>query len=205
LGITILMGNTKIMIYGISHLTDARYFAAMGAEWLCFIIDDSGKEGIPASLALEFMYWVSGPRIVLDLSPTPAEDRDKIYRLMGADTVIIRDAHEMDTLPAAIQSVFLWHNTALDWQDWLCVWPVSKRQRIARHIVTYMPSEIQIIKDMVVSGMETPLLYSAEKSNFESILKTYHPPGIALTGTVLQEVGVQNYTDWEHIWEYCDI
>lgn len=199
------MEDTKIMIYGISHLTDARYFAAMGAEWLCFIVDNTGQEGIPASLVLELMHWVSGPRLVLDLTPTPAQDRDEIYRLTGADTVIIRDAREMNILPPAIQSVFLWHNSAWDWQNWLSTWPMETKQRIARHIVTFVPAEQQILKDIINSGQDKPLLYSPEKSDFDTILKTYHPPGIALTGTVPLDTGVQNYTDWDYIWELCEI
>lgn len=54
----------KIYISGIDNLTDARYFSAMGADYLGFQMDD------PAMLikALGMIDWVEGPEIVAETS-----------------------------------------------------------------------------------------------------------------------------------------
>ena len=54
----------KIYISGIDNLTDARYFSAMGADYLGFQVDD------PTMLikALGIIEWVEGPEIVAETS-----------------------------------------------------------------------------------------------------------------------------------------
>jgi 2C-methyl-D-erythritol 2,4-cyclodiphosphate synthase len=55
----------KIIAYGITNLTDARYFAAMGADWIGFRMDKNSPLTIAHVKA--FADWVEGPQFYLDV------------------------------------------------------------------------------------------------------------------------------------------
>ena len=58
------MLSTKLLAFGITHLTDARYFAAWEADYLCFPV---GPAGLPLEQFLAIREWVEGPVCVLEL------------------------------------------------------------------------------------------------------------------------------------------
>ena len=57
------MLSTKLLAFGITHLTDARYFAAWEADYLCFPV---GPAGLPLEQFLAIREWVEGPVCVLE-------------------------------------------------------------------------------------------------------------------------------------------
>ena len=58
------MLTTKLLAFGITHLTDARYFAAWDADFLCFPI---GMDGISMDYFIAIREWVEGPVCVAEL------------------------------------------------------------------------------------------------------------------------------------------
>ena len=57
------MLDTRLLAFGITHLTDARYFAAWNAEFLCFPI---GPEGLSLDYFVAIREWVEGPTCVVE-------------------------------------------------------------------------------------------------------------------------------------------
>ncbi|MGB3801567.1 MAG: hypothetical protein WA952_17245 [Lewinella sp.] len=57
------MLQTHLLAFGITHLTDARYFAAWEAEYLCFPI---GPEGLSLDYFVAIREWVEGPTCVVE-------------------------------------------------------------------------------------------------------------------------------------------
>ncbi|CAH1001092.1 hypothetical protein LEM8419_02037 [Neolewinella maritima] len=58
------MFNLPILAYGITHLTDARYFAAWHPDYLCFPLGDAG---LTPDYFLAIREWVEGPVCVAEL------------------------------------------------------------------------------------------------------------------------------------------
>ncbi len=58
------MLQTKLLAFGITHLTDARYFAAWEADYLCFSL---GEGGLSLDYFLAIREWVEGPVCVVEL------------------------------------------------------------------------------------------------------------------------------------------
>lgn len=58
------MLSTKLLAFGITHLTDARYFAAWNADYLCFPI--GGPQGLLLEHFLAIREWVEGPVCVVE-------------------------------------------------------------------------------------------------------------------------------------------
>ncbi len=58
------MLQTNLLAFGITHLTDARYFAAWDADYLCFPI---GPQGLTLDYFVAIREWVEGPTCVVEL------------------------------------------------------------------------------------------------------------------------------------------
>ncbi len=56
--------KTSVLAGGITHLTDARYFAAWGVEWLGFPLGRHGTEGITPNQFHALREWLEGPKFV---------------------------------------------------------------------------------------------------------------------------------------------
>jgi phosphoribosylanthranilate isomerase len=60
------MLKTKVKISQITNLTDARYFAAMGADYLGFTIHPDEEGFVAPPILKEIVEWVEGPETVLE-------------------------------------------------------------------------------------------------------------------------------------------
>ena len=85
------MPSTPLLAFGITHLTDARYFAAWEARYLCFPL---GPAGMPLENFQAIREWVEGPVCVAEL---------------GADAGVIEDTGGLRT--AGITHVLIDYGT----------------------------------------------------------------------------------------------
>lgn len=60
------MLKTKVKASSITNLTDARYFAAMGVEWLGFNLNSKNPPVVPFENIREIEAWVEGVKIVAE-------------------------------------------------------------------------------------------------------------------------------------------
>lgn len=60
---------TKVLASGITHLTDARYFAAWEVDFLAFPVGEEVTEGISWDYLNALREWVEGPAIVAEVGP----------------------------------------------------------------------------------------------------------------------------------------
>lgn len=60
------MLKTKIKANSVTHLTDARYFAAWEVEWLGFNLQEGHEKFIEPARVLAIREWVDGPRITAE-------------------------------------------------------------------------------------------------------------------------------------------
>ena len=61
------MLKTQIKASGVTNLTDARYFAAWGIDWLGFDLSTEGLREVPARRVKEIKDWIEGPTVVAEL------------------------------------------------------------------------------------------------------------------------------------------
>lgn len=64
--------KVQVIASNITNLTDARYFAAYGVQYLLFDLDEISIAGIK-----EIIDWVSGPKILLLFSANNSNDIDE--------------------------------------------------------------------------------------------------------------------------------
>lgn len=58
---------TKVLAHGITHLTDARYFAAWEVDFLAFPLGEGVEEAISWDYLNALKEWVEGPEIAVEL------------------------------------------------------------------------------------------------------------------------------------------
>ena len=73
---------TKVLASGVTHLTDARYFAAWEVAYLAFPVGEGPGERISWDYVAALREWVEGPAIVAELPP--AADPALWLPLLGA-------------------------------------------------------------------------------------------------------------------------
>ena len=79
------MQNVKIKASQINNLTDARYFAALGVEWIGFKLDLSSDDRVEPALFHGIRSWIEGPKIVAEIGKTPISLFSEVYELNSFD------------------------------------------------------------------------------------------------------------------------
>jgi len=73
-----MQSKLKIKAGNISHLTDARYFAAYGIEWMGFNFKSSDPNKINIETAKTIIDWIEGPQIIVEFDVL---DMDYIFQI----------------------------------------------------------------------------------------------------------------------------
>ncbi len=134
--------KTKVIVRNVTNLSDARYCAGMGVDFLSFPIGN-GNEGITAEVFKEISEWVAGPVFVLEY--TDAMDEAELAKVTQMDAIqqvqltyeqfnrvktklnqkpviLITTQHELISLLPDINSEVIGHavldqDIAIDWDE----------------------------------------------------------------------------------------
>jgi len=78
---------TKVKLGNITNLSDARYAAASGIEYLGFCFDTSNQNYIAPIKAKEIIDWITGCEIVVEFGDQTIEEIQTISELLNADLI----------------------------------------------------------------------------------------------------------------------
>jgi phosphoribosylanthranilate isomerase len=81
------MKKTVVKAAGVTTLTDARYFAARGVDWLGLSLDSSQDDHLNVAAALAIKEWVEGVRIIGEFGWANLEEIDYAIQTMALDAV----------------------------------------------------------------------------------------------------------------------
>jgi phosphoribosylanthranilate isomerase len=99
------MLRTKILAGSITNLTDARYFAAMGVEWMGFNLNPGDDSFMPPVQVQAIKEWVEGPAILGKFNMQSAEEIQKLSTDLDLDAIQIGMFTEVETLRAVETSL----------------------------------------------------------------------------------------------------
>lgn len=80
---------TKVKASEIANLTDARYFAALEVEWLCFNLEKGTESYIEPQTVMAIKEWVEGPKIVGTFGLQSTEYIQQAVATIGLDAIQI--------------------------------------------------------------------------------------------------------------------
>ncbi len=171
------MLKSKIKISDITHLTDARYFAAWGVDYLTFNIDPESSTFVSPPVFKEIVEWVAGPAIVLQ---TPAHTEEiwlNEYKVEGIDICL-----EMPSDEEGVSYIFREENLVS------VVIKGNLKDISANNISTYTDRGTEVYIDSPVS-----------KADLQAAIDL--GVGLVLRGGEEEQVGVKSYEDLDEIFE----
>lgn len=114
------MLSTKVKASSITNLTDARYFAAMGVEWLGFNLNSDDESAISPEKITEIEEWVEGVQIVAEYGNDRWENvtsgLEKIIPnvvQVGGD-IGVEEVLELPAAVGVIKELVIGRNSSLD-------------------------------------------------------------------------------------------
>lgn len=94
------MLRTKILAGSVTNLTDARYFAAMGVEWMGFNLNPGDDTFMPPLQVQAIKEWVEGPAILGEFNLQSAAEIQRLSGDLELDAIQLGMFTELDTLLA---------------------------------------------------------------------------------------------------------
>jgi phosphoribosylanthranilate isomerase len=179
---------TKVKAGSVSSLSDARYFAGMGVDWLGFDVDPDSPHYVSPELYQSMAGWVTGPKRVVELPALNKVDLKKILEIYSPDALEV-DAWQLQPVKS---------NTTL---------PVFVRVYLDKAQVS---PESLIIADLIIVSTDQPLqkkeiitalskvaeVFLSIESNDQdakSLLTILPLAGICLKGSPETKVGLKDY------------
>ncbi len=92
------MLKTKVKAGPITNLTDARYFAARGVEWLSFDFDQNSETYLPPHMMRAIREWVDGVQFVGEFGITTPLEMRALIEECQLDTIQVGLFVEVDML-----------------------------------------------------------------------------------------------------------
>ncbi len=187
------MQNIKIKASQINNLTDARYFAALGVEWIGFKLDLSSDDRVEPALFHGIRSWIEGPKIVAEIGKTPIELFSQVYeldsfdllqsseKLEGRDQIIPFKATDLASLNALLpSSIYLLDLEAITESDLYAS-----------------------VSDLESLNSRLNLIWPAPKENkhLKLLLEQIQPYGIEVKGGLEEKVGFKSFDELDEFFD----
>lgn len=94
------MLSTKVKASAITHLTDARYFAAWETEWLGFMLSPGSEASVELQLVAALREWVDGVKICGEFSLASLSEIEAAIDVLGLETIQLGMLTPLENLQA---------------------------------------------------------------------------------------------------------
>lgn len=184
--------KTKVKAGNITNLSDARYCAGMGVDWLGF-----PASGIDPKTFEEITQWVSGPQFLIEVTSAP-------IRVEDYGTPLLQ-------VPFSRMEEFKNHQllVELPLHQWNEAKPslIAQRSRIQTLLITNWTNhvdELPALLNEMTHHFQVLLNYEAGQLSLESILG-FPITGINLSGKQELKPGLQDFTELATVLEELEI
>lgn len=190
-----------IIAMQVSHLTDARYFAAWLIDWMSFPLD--GAAAVRPQIAMQMAEWVEGPKLAARYEMTPLEDILQQWETLPAEGLILSGEHYLSQL--ALQPLDI---------PFFLELPLDTAPEIIRQIDHFSPlgiilftHESAIPADALTpwQNCSCPLYMHAQNLDCEALWEhTEHDriQGWAVSGAGEEKVGYKSFDEQDEIYEF---
>ncbi len=197
--------STKIIIGNITNLSDARYAAASGADYISFCFDTFSPNYIPPVKAKEMIDWVSGIKIIASFGNQSKEEIETIVSLINIDEIEVEkeflpdDFSEID-IPI-IKKINL---NETDETKTKVMFEMYKEKVNAFHLYTSSPFDKSIYENLLKElCLSVNIIWELDvnENNIASIITDYKPYAIQLTGSDEEKTGYKDFEEMDKIVE----
>jgi phosphoribosylanthranilate isomerase len=211
---------TKVLASGITHLTDARYFAAWEVDYLAFPLGDGVEEAISWDYLNALREWVEGPEIVAEIGRVDdgaswiqvlttnkiktvllhEDTTDAIAELMKAAGMSIVRELKVDQFQSAedVAEKINDHSSTdlfiLSFEDWVTYKDVVEGSIFSIAGLNEITTKHQCLLQLNLGG-ENPVA-----------IKDRHPiAGFAVRGSSEEKVGYKSFDDLDDLFEGLEV
>jgi phosphoribosylanthranilate isomerase len=191
---------TKVKAGSVSSLSDARYFAGMGVDWLGFDVNPSSGSFVSVELYKNMAGWVSGPkRVIENHGPVDAATIQRLQADYEPDFIEV-DLDQLNKLPSGMKA-FARANLANIEMKQL----VNYSKQIECLVLQIDGNPFLAFKALqeIASQARVLLNVSPDFKESQKAIRELPITGIALTGSKELKVGVKSY-DYSEILELLD-
>ncbi len=194
----------------IANLTDARYFAARGATYLGFCLDENSPHFIEPAEMRAIREWVAGPRIVGEFEHAPAAIVREAAAFFALDAVQVCQADLIPELQG-LEVLLLLSNA--EHPDSVASSLERARAGVAFFIVELTHKAAwAAVHSAEVADMwrqlcaHFPVLLDAPlpAESFASLLFSVQPAGFALRGSNEERPGVKSFEEIDALFDALD-
>lgn len=187
------MLKTNIYASQVTNLSDARYFAAMGADYLGIPLDgDLTLENVK-----ELLDWVEGPAFIGELNGVvEVPNLEEIIKHLGLKKISVGPFYPGE-IPSNIDYIKQeqFSNTLITEHEVLL--------RVEGNIKELNEEDKNKLKDIIDSNRVWLMIQDAT-SDLLSILSQYNPYGIVLLGGAEEKVGFKSFDDIDEIFDLLE-
>lgn len=212
------MLKTNIFAGSISNLTDARYFAARGAQYLSFNLDESAELSISAEKTAAIQDWVEGPAFIGAFQMTSLEDIRFLVNRLNLQLVqtgpfIPIESLKDNTLgvPLIREVVIEQLNDLTNLQNQVVTLSATfdfifinfEKNGISWSAIKENEAFFSFLKNWK-SDSKLLLAIAHQPSETQDILDQLNPFGLYLQGGEEEKVGFKSYDDLDEILDVLD-
>ncbi len=188
------MLNTKVKASSVTHLTDARYFAAWEVEWLGFQLTPGADHYLPPHQVAAFQEWVDGVKICGEFGMPDIEELNTAIDLLQLKAVQVSLFTPLSTLKALEGRVEILQELVVEnYTDISDLETVMENNHAVVDYFILQCSKGGIQWSDIVDGIPFSLAKLQEWAAKYSILIDVHLDGEMNAGQLLEKVSLKGY------------
>lgn len=190
------MLKTKLFISNVANLSDARYFAAMGADYLGFAVNEYAN----MTVINEMIDWVEGPLFIAELEGI--EWNEQLIELVDSLKVngIAYPGFWSDGLMNTGGITFMKRNLAIQ-SNTDVDHQIIKLEKSFQNLSS---SEIDELKAACkMKSVYLDLIFEAQDLDY--IIENFNPEGLVLRGGNEEKVGLKSFDELDEIFDQLSV
>lgn len=198
----------KIKASRVNNLTDARYFAAWGVEWMGFCLEIGSPDYVAPQDIKEIKDWLVGPQIVGEFGiGQSAQEINAAVELLHLDMVQLSTFVEKEVLEA-IEAPVIKELKIVEAEQFTTVAEVLPllKDKVQVFLLDMTGGNVdwttvQLILQQLCLNYPIVLKLDCQPADLSTIKTTINPLGIAVEGGEEEAVGVKAFDDLDEWFE----
>jgi len=205
------MLTTKVKASHITNLTDARYFSAMGVDWLGFSLDPVEANHVPPKKMQEMTSWLEGPAIVGEFTMAQAATIRESYDLLDLDFVQLGAFHQLDDAKALTgiptikeiivekrEDILQLNQQLINFLPYVALFLID----LSKNSLT-LDNEVELLSHLKKTCKGFPILFQLNSGvqSIHTFIETVEPLGISVVGGEEEAVGVKSFDELDELFE----
>jgi phosphoribosylanthranilate isomerase len=192
------MGKNKIKISDIQNLTDARYFAAMGVDYLGFCCNPNSEVYCSTQRIKEIVEWVEGPQAVLQFEGFQNENDIKEVLASGLGDAVHFGVFATYDNTFGVPSFKEWIFDNVSDEEYLKFdFPILRSDTSYSALSTIQQERLDYLLNLKYGYIDLRW----ETHELSEMIQNLPPCGLILRGGQEERVGVKSFENLDDIFE----